>query len=168
MAVRVGAANGPRSVLAIACAVFVLLTWPDPVSVGGLVALGALAAAVWTVLSPGGLGPLVLVGLGVLVWLIAVPDPGVARAVAFGVAGYTVHAVAALAAVIPAGVWLDAATWRAAAVRGAVAVGVSVLAVAIADRLAGAAASSLLIGAALVLAAAVVTLPRMVARWSSR
>jgi len=148
--------------------VFVLLTWPDPVSVGGLIALGALAAAVWTVLSPSGLGPLVLLGLGALVWLIAVPDPGPARAVAFGVAGYTVHAVAALAAVIPAGVRLDAATWRAAAVRGAVAVSVSVLAVAIADRSGGAAASSLLIGAALVLAASVVTLPRLVARWGGR
>lgn len=165
-ATRLTALGRPRSVLAVACAVFLVSPWPVSGAVASLTLAGT-AAAVWTVRRPASLGPLFLLGLGVLTWVAAIPEPGLVRTLVFGTAGYAVHAIAALCAAVPAGVRLDGATWRAAVGRGTLAVGGSVLAAVLAGLPAAPAASSVLIGLALVVAAAFVTVPRLVARRAS-
>lgn len=161
---------GPRGVLGGACLAFLLVPWADPVSVGGVLTLLGGAAAVWTVARPGSLGPLLLLGIGVVLWLLVVADPGWGRVLLFGAAGYAVHAVAALNAAVPAGVRLDARTWWVAVARGGLALGLSSLAVVTGARLAPPNASATLltvvVALALVVAAAAVALPRLVARWS--
>lgn len=90
----------PRVVLAAAAATLLLLPWPTPVSFGGVLVVLGVVLTTQAVRSPGSAAVLGVLGVGVLGWLVSVDDPGVLRALCFGVAGYLVHTAAAMGAAV--------------------------------------------------------------------
>jgi len=154
----------PRIVLGVAAAVLLVLPWPAPLSVVGVVTLSGAAAAVWTVRAPGSLGPLVLLATAVVVWLSAVPDPGLVRIVCFAGAGYVVHSAAALSAAVPAGAPVGSAVLRRWAATTVTVLLVGWLAIAMTALLARPPGSPALVIVGMLAAATLVALPAVVVR----
>ncbi len=154
----------PRVVLAVSALAMVLLAWPRPISFAGLVGAGALVGTAWAVGRPGSVAPLAVIALAVLDWLISVPDPGLLRSAAFGVAGFLVHSAAALAHAGPPGFAVQPALlvrWFARA--GALAL-LGVVVVAATGPLAGQRNSAALVLAGLLAATVLAALPVLVHR----
>ncbi len=93
----------PRVVLGSAAALLLVLPWPAPVSLAGLLTVAGAVLAVGAVRAPGSRAPLFLLVTAVLSWLSAVPEPGLVRTACFAASGYVVHSAAALAAAVPHG-----------------------------------------------------------------
>lgn len=155
----------PRVVLGLSAAGFLLLPAATPWSFAGLVTLLGALAAVTAVRAPGSIAPLLLLALGVLAWLAAADDPGVLRALAFGLAGFAVHRAAALAAVLPSGGAVAGAVLRHWAASSALAAGVGLGAVALTAPLDGQPNSTALVLGGLVAAGLLLGLPALVRRW---
>ncbi len=153
--------------LGAAAVVVLLLPWPAPLSLPGLLTLGGVAAAVWAVRAPGSLAPLALLATGVVTWLAAVPDPGLLRILGFTGAAYVVHSAAALAAAVPVAAPVGAGVLRRWAVRTMLALGLGWGVLAMTAVLAGQPGSTPLVVVGMLAAVMLVALPAVVLRWGA-
>lgn len=155
----------PRIVMAAAAVAMFALAAPPLLSVLGLVALAGLVTTSYAVRHPGTLAASGVLALAVLCWLVAVDDPGVVRAAAFGAAGFVVHSSAALAAgMTPRAPTERLALWAWAG-RGGLAVVIGVGLVALSAAAGGQPNSALLVVLGLVAAALLMGLLLVPARW---
>lgn len=157
----------PRIVLGVAAALMLLLPWPAPVSLPGLLTIAGALLAVWAVHAPGSPAPLLLIATAVVSWLSAVPDPGLVRIAIFAAAGYVVHSAAALSAAVPDGAPLVGSLlgWWAGRTLVVLVVGWSV--VAVTALLTSQPGSAALVVVGMLAAVTLVALPAIVLRWSA-